>query len=49
MDPRKDQDVLSWKAPTNVSDVWSVLRLAGYYQSCYLKPDCEASFQEMKN
>jgi hypothetical protein len=32
MDPSKVQDVLSWKAPTSVSNIWSFLRLAGYYQ-----------------
>jgi hypothetical protein len=32
VDPRKVQDVLSWKVPTNVSDIQSFLRLTGYYQ-----------------
>jgi hypothetical protein len=32
VDPSKVQDVLSWKAPTSVGDIWSFLRLAGYYQ-----------------
>jgi hypothetical protein len=32
MDPCKIQDVLSWKAPTSVSDIWSFHGLAGYYQ-----------------
>jgi hypothetical protein len=32
MDPSKVQDVLSWEAPTSVSDIHSFLRLAGYYQ-----------------
>jgi hypothetical protein len=32
VDPRKVHDVLSWKAPTSVSDIQSFLRLAGYYQ-----------------
>jgi hypothetical protein len=32
MDPTKVQDVLSWKAPTSVSDIQSFLGLAGYYQ-----------------
>jgi hypothetical protein len=32
VDLRKVQDVLSWKAPTSVSDIQSFLRLAGYYQ-----------------
>jgi hypothetical protein len=33
VDPRKVQDVLSWKAPTSFSDIRSFLGLAGYYQS----------------
>jgi hypothetical protein len=32
IDPSKVQDVLSWKALTSVSDIWSFLGLAGYYQ-----------------
>jgi hypothetical protein len=32
MDPSKVQDVLSWKAPMSVSDIWSFLRLVGYYR-----------------
>jgi hypothetical protein len=32
MDPSKVQDVLSWKAPTSVSDIQSFLRLARYYR-----------------
>jgi hypothetical protein len=32
IDPSKVQDVLSWKAPTSVSDIPSFLGLAGYYQ-----------------
>jgi hypothetical protein len=32
VDPSKVQDVLSWEAPTSVSDIQSFLRLAGYYQ-----------------
>jgi hypothetical protein len=32
VDPSKVQDVLSWKAPTSVSDIQSFLELAGYYQ-----------------
>jgi hypothetical protein len=32
MGPSKVQDVLSWKAPTSVSDIWSFLGLARYYQ-----------------
>jgi hypothetical protein len=31
VDPSKVQDVLSWKAPTSVSDIRSFLGLAGYY------------------
>jgi hypothetical protein len=31
IDPSKVQDVLSWKAPTSVSDIRSFLRLVGYY------------------
>jgi hypothetical protein len=30
--PCKVQDVLSWKAPTSVGDIWSFLGLARYYQ-----------------
>jgi hypothetical protein len=32
IDPRKVQDVLSWKAPTCVSDIQSFLGFVGYYQ-----------------
>jgi hypothetical protein len=32
IDPSKFQDVLSWKVPTSVGDIWSFLGLAGYYQ-----------------
>jgi hypothetical protein len=32
MDPSKDQDVLSWKANTSVSDIQSFLGLARYYR-----------------
>jgi hypothetical protein len=32
MDPSNVQDVLSWKAPTSVSDIQSFLGLAGYYR-----------------
>jgi hypothetical protein len=32
VDPSKVQDVLSWKAPTSVSDIRSFLGLAGYNQ-----------------
>jgi hypothetical protein len=31
MDPSKIQHVLSWNAPTSVSDIQSFLGLAGYY------------------
>jgi hypothetical protein len=31
-DPSKVQDVLSWNAPTSVGNIWSFLRLAGYYR-----------------
>jgi hypothetical protein len=31
VEPSKVQDVLSWKAPTSVSDIRSFLGLAGYY------------------
>jgi hypothetical protein len=30
--PSKDQDVLSWDAPTSVGDIQSFLGLAGYYK-----------------
>jgi hypothetical protein len=33
VDPRKVHDVLSWKAPTSVSDIRSFLRLTVYYQT----------------
>jgi hypothetical protein len=32
VDPRKVQDVLSWKAPMSVSDIHSFLELARYYR-----------------
>jgi hypothetical protein len=32
VDPGKVQDVLSWRAPTSVSDIQGFVRLAGYYQ-----------------
>jgi hypothetical protein len=32
VDPSKIQDVLSWSAPTSVSNTRSFLRLVGYYQ-----------------
>jgi hypothetical protein len=32
VDPSNVQDVLSWNAPTIVSDIQSFLGLAGYYQ-----------------
>jgi hypothetical protein len=31
IDSSKVQDVLSWKVPTSVGDIWSFLGLAGYY------------------
>jgi hypothetical protein len=31
VDLSKVQGVLSWKAPTSVSDIWSFLGLPGYY------------------
>jgi hypothetical protein len=31
VDPSKVHDVLSWKVPTSVSDIWSFLGLARYY------------------
>jgi hypothetical protein len=32
MDPSKIEDVLSWKAPTNVRDIRSFFGLTAYYQ-----------------
>jgi hypothetical protein len=32
VDPRKIEDVLSWKAPMSVGDIPSILGLLGYYQ-----------------
>jgi hypothetical protein len=32
VDPSKVQDVLSWEAPTSVSDIRSFLGLVGYYR-----------------
>jgi hypothetical protein len=32
VDPSKVQDILSWNAPTSVSDIRSFLGLAGYYR-----------------
>jgi hypothetical protein len=32
VEPSKVHDVLSWKAPKSVSDIWSFLGFAGYYQ-----------------
>ena len=32
MDPGKVQDVLDWKQPQNISEIWSFLGLAGYYR-----------------
>jgi hypothetical protein len=31
VDPTKVQEVLDWKAPTSVYEVWSFLGLVGYY------------------
>ena len=31
VDPAKVQEVLDWKVPTSVHEVWSFLGLAGYY------------------
>jgi hypothetical protein len=35
VDPSQVQDVLSSNAPTSVGDIWSFLRLAGYYQRIF--------------
>ena len=32
VDPSEVQEVLDWKAPTSVHEVWSFLGLAGYYR-----------------
>jgi hypothetical protein len=57
VDPGKAKDVLSWKSPTNVLEIRSFLRLAGYYRgfiqdfSKIAKPmtqDCQESFEELK-
>jgi hypothetical protein len=32
VDPCKVKDVLNWMPPTTASDIWSFLRLAGYYR-----------------
>jgi hypothetical protein len=32
VDPDKVRDVLNWMSPTNVSEIQSFLRLAGYYR-----------------
>jgi hypothetical protein len=32
VDPGKVKEVLEWKPPTTVSEVWSFLGLAGYYR-----------------
>ena len=31
VDPSKIQDVLNWRAPTSVPEIWNFLGLAGYY------------------
>ena len=36
VDPTKVQEVLDWKAPTTVTEVWSFLGLAGYYRQFIL-------------
>jgi hypothetical protein len=54
VDPSKIEDVLSWKAPTNVRDIRSFLRLAGYYRrfiegfSKISKPMTELLEKDMK-
>jgi hypothetical protein len=35
VDPNKVQDVLSWNAPTSVSDIWGFLGLARYYRRIF--------------
>jgi hypothetical protein len=35
VDPSKVQDVLSWNAPTSVSDIQSFFGLAGYYRRIF--------------
>jgi len=34
VDPKKVQDVLSWKPPKDVSEIRSFLGMAGYYRRC---------------
>jgi hypothetical protein len=54
VDPSKIEDVLSWKAPTNVRDIRSFLGLAGYYRrfiegfSKISKPMTELLEKDMK-
>ncbi|WVZ76160.1 hypothetical protein U9M48_024158 [Paspalum notatum var. saurae] len=36
VDPSKVEDVLNWKQPQNVTEIWSFLGLAGYYR-CFIK------------
>jgi hypothetical protein len=31
VDPSKVKDVINWMPPTTASEIWSFLRLAGYY------------------
>jgi hypothetical protein len=31
-DPSKIEDVVSWNAPTSVSNIWSFIGLAGYFR-----------------
>jgi hypothetical protein len=35
VDLSKVEDVLSWKAPTSVDDIWSFLGLPGYYRRIF--------------
>jgi len=37
VDPAKVQEVLDWKVPTSVHEVWSFLGLAGYYRRFILE------------
>jgi hypothetical protein len=34
VDPDKVQEVMNWKPPTTVRQIWSFLGLAGYYRRC---------------
>ncbi|KAA0051054.1 pol protein [Cucumis melo var. makuwa] len=44
VDPTKIEAVTNWPRPSIVSEIRSLLGLAGYYRS----PACESSFQELK-